>query len=91
MTYLQTSYRFRGTLSRTQMKRLGDLPGHYGIRRIHIEEKNNLAQIEYDASRLKEAEVVHWIRKAGIPLTERVDASALPEESSPPEPIGQAE
>lgn len=77
MTYLEVSYRYRGPLTPAQMRRLGELPGCYGIRRVQLDEKNHLARIEYDASRLKEAEVVHWIRFAGIPLRERVDASSV--------------
>ena len=74
MTYLEVAYRYAGPLTLEQSKKLGDLPGHYGIRRIRVDEKNHLARIEYDASRLKETEVVHWVRRAGIPLTERVEA-----------------
>ena len=75
MTYLEVSYRYEGPLTLALMKKLGDLPGHYGIRRIRLDEPNQVARIEFDASRLKETEVVHWIRRAGIPLTERIDTS----------------
>jgi hypothetical protein len=54
------------------MMRVGDLPGHYGIRRIRLDEERCIACVEFDASRLKESEVVHWIRRSGIPLTERI-------------------
>lgn len=76
MTYLEVVYRVAQPLSAAQMKLLGDLPGHYGIRRLRLEEGKGLLRIEYDASRLKETEVVHWVRGAGIPLTERVEASS---------------
>lgn len=72
MTFLEINYRYRGPLSATQLKRLGELTGHYGIRRIRLDEEQALARIEFDASRLKESEVVHWVRRAGIPLLERV-------------------
>ena len=72
MTFLEVNYRYRGPLSAPQLKRLGELPGHYGIRRIRLEEEHSIARIEFDASRLKESEVVHWVRRAGIPLLERV-------------------
>jgi len=75
MTYLEVAYRYAGPLSLDQMKKLGDLPGQYGIRRVRLDEPNQVARIEFDASRLKEAEVVHWIRGAGIPLVERVEAA----------------
>ena len=76
MTYLEVSYRYAGPLTLEQMKRLGELPGRYGIRCLHLDEHEQVARIEFDASRLKETEVVHWVRRAGIPLTERADSSA---------------
>jgi hypothetical protein len=76
MTYLEAAYRYAGPLSLEQMKRVGELPGHYGIRRIRLDEQQQVARIEFDASRLKETEVVHWIRRAGIPLTDRADTAA---------------
>jgi len=75
MTFLEVQYRYAGPLAFAQLKRIGELPGHYGIRRIQLDEGGSTACIEYDASRLKESEVVHWVRMAGIPLTERVPAN----------------
>ncbi|MFQ5662966.1 MAG: hypothetical protein ACE5HL_03955 [Terriglobia bacterium] len=77
MTYLEVGYRYTGPLGPAQMERMGELPGTYGIRRIRLDETNCLVQIEYDASRLTETEVVHCFRRAGIPLTEKVDANSL--------------
>ena len=72
MTFLEVNYRYRGPLSPTQLKRLGELAGQYGLRRVRLDEEQSVARIEFDASRLKESEVVHWVRRAGIPLLERV-------------------
>jgi len=77
VTYLEVFYRYQGPLSVEQMKKIGELPGHYGIRRIRLEEGQQVARIEFDASRLKETEVVHWIRRAGIPLTERLESPVV--------------
>lgn len=77
MTFLEVSYLYVGPLSLVQMRQLGDLPGTYGIHRIRLDEKNYLMRIEYDASRLKESEVVHAIRRAGIPLMERVETNRV--------------
>ncbi len=77
MTYLEVAYRYAGPLTLEQMKHLGDLPGHYGIRRIRLDEREQVARIEFDASRLKETEVVHWVRRAGIPLIARTDTPAV--------------
>ena len=72
MTFLEVNYHYRAPLTPALYKRLAELPGHYGIRRVRLDEANRVARIEFDASRLKETEVVHWIRRAGIPLTERL-------------------
>ena len=72
MTFLEVSYRYRGPLIPAQLKRLGELAGQYGLRRIRLDEEQSIARIEFDASRLKESEVLHWVRRAGIPLLERV-------------------
>ena len=75
MTYLEVRYRYAGPLTAAQLARVGELPGHYGVLRVHLDEAESTARILFDASRLKESEVVHWVRRAGIPLTERVAVS----------------
>jgi hypothetical protein len=76
VTYLEIAYRYAGPLTLEQMKRIGELPGRYGIRRVRLDEAQQVARIEFDASRLRETEVAHWVRRAGLPLTERVDSAA---------------
>lgn len=73
MTYLQVRYRYSGPLSREQLKRIAELTGQYGIRHIRLDEANSVALIEFDASRLKETEVLNRVRRAGILLTEKVE------------------
>jgi hypothetical protein len=75
VTYLEVHYRYAGPLSAAQLARLGELPGHYGVLRVRLDEAESIARILFDASRLKETEVVHWVRRAGIPLTEKVPVS----------------
>lgn len=75
MTYLEVNYRYTGPLSPAQLKRLGELPGLYGILRVRVDEENCVARIQFDASRLKESEAIHWVRQAGIPLTEKVEVN----------------
>lgn len=76
MTFLEVHYRYRGALSAAQSKNIGELTGHYGILGVWVDEENSTARIRFDASRLKETEVVHWVRRAGLPLTERVAVDA---------------
>ena len=73
MTFLEINYRYAGPLTREQLKSLGGLPGQYGLRRLTLDEDKQTARIEYDASRLTETEVVHRVRQAGIPLTEKIE------------------
>lgn len=75
MTYLEVSYRYSGPLTSRQLKRLGELPGRYGILRLGLDEADSVVRIQFDASRLKESELVHWVRRAGIPLTDKVEVS----------------
>lgn len=75
MTFLEVRYRYAGPLTLAQMRKLGELAGVYGLRRITVEEEHNQIRIEFDASRLKETEAVHLLRGAGIPLTEKVDGA----------------
>ncbi len=77
MTYLEMSYRYTGPLGAAQLKRLAELPGQYGILALQLDERKEVARIRFDASRLKESEVVHWVRRAGIPLTERVEVNSI--------------
>jgi hypothetical protein len=72
MTLLEVCYRYTGTLTPAQMRKLGELGGVYGLRRIRVEEERHEIRIEFDASRLKESEALHIVRQAGIPLTEKI-------------------
>ena len=73
MTFLEVCYRYPGKLTAAQLRRLGELTGVYGLRRIRVEEDRNLIHVEFDASRLKETEALRVLRGAGIPLSEKVE------------------
>ena len=75
MTYLEVHYRYVGKLTLAQLRKLGELTGVYGLRRLRVSEEHNQLRIEFDASRLRESEAVHIVRSAGIPLTEKVEVS----------------
>ena len=76
MTFLEVLYRYDGPLTAEQGKRVGALTGHYGILGVWLDEERRTARIRFDASRLKETEIVHWVRRAGLPLTERAPVNA---------------
>ena len=64
MTFLTTHYQLRRDLTPKDFERLHGLSTFYGIRGISIEHPYLL--VEYDASRIHEAEVLACVRKAGI-------------------------
>ncbi len=64
MTFLNTRYRLTRTLSTKDYDRLNALFTVYGIRGLDIQ--GNDLVVEYDASRIHEAEVLAAVRNAGI-------------------------
>ena len=64
MTFLTTRYRLTRTLTSKELERLSRFSTEYGIRGVSIEGEELL--VEYDASRLHEAEVLGRVRCLGI-------------------------
>ena len=64
MTFLNTRYHLKQELTPKDLERLHSLSTVYGIRGISIEAQFLL--VEYDASRIHEAEVLAEVRTAGI-------------------------
>ncbi len=64
MTFLTTRYQLQRELSVKDFERLHGLSTVYGIRGLSIE--GSFLVVEYDASRIREAEVLARVRKAGI-------------------------
>jgi len=64
MTFLTTRYRLNRELSARDFERLRSLSTVYGIRGISFD--GPVLVVEYDASRIHEAEVLARVRKAGI-------------------------
>ena len=64
MTFLTTRYRLARNPSPKELERLSHLATHYGIRGVSIAGEDLL--VEYDASRLHEAEVLGDVRRMGI-------------------------
>lgn len=64
MTFLNTTYRLSRSLSTKELERLGRLSTVYGVRGLSIQGEDLV--VEYDASRIHEAEVLAAVRHAGI-------------------------
>jgi hypothetical protein len=76
MTLVEITYELQAPLSQEQLRKLADFANTYGLRRFSVDEEKNWLQVEYDASRLKETEVAHVLRRAKIPILRRVDRTA---------------
>jgi hypothetical protein len=64
MTLLKTRYRLMKRLGPRELERLGRLSTVYGILSLALEDQDLV--VEYDASRLHEAEVLAAVRGAGV-------------------------
>jgi len=73
MTLVEITYELQSSLQPEQLRALGEFANTYGLRRFRVDEEKKHLSFEYDASRLKETEVVHVLRQARIPVVRRVD------------------
>ena len=66
MTFLKTRFKLKKELTTKDFERLSSLYTVYGIRALSFEGQDLV--IEYDASRIHEAEVLARVRCTGIPV-----------------------
>jgi hypothetical protein len=74
MTLIEITYQLQEPLTPQQLGHLGEFANTYGLRRFRVDEAKNHLSFEYDASRLKETQVLHVLRTAKIPVTGKVTA-----------------
>ena len=72
MTLLEIGFRLQEPLAPEQMSRLAQFANTYGMRRFTLSENDTVLRFEYDASRLRNTQVEHVLRMAGIPVAERL-------------------
>lgn len=77
MTLVDVTYELEKPLSDDLMRHLGDFANTYGLRRFRLDETGHLLRFEYDASRLRETQVEHVLRSAGIAVAQRVETSGI--------------
>lgn len=66
MTFLTTRLRLKRSLTSRDFQSFPRLSSVYGIRRLSVDQQTLI--VEYDASRIHEAEVLAQVRAAGIPV-----------------------
>lgn len=74
MTKVQKIFRLQCELDDTLLERIASANSIYGIERILIADSRRDLTVEYDASRLREANVAAALEKKGIPVLEVANA-----------------
>jgi hypothetical protein len=66
MTFLELTFDLQSSLSLEQLKKLGEFANTYGLRRFRLDDLHKQLTFEYDASRLRQAQVMHALGELGI-------------------------
>jgi hypothetical protein len=66
MTFLKTRFNLKKELTTAELERLSHLSTVYGFRNLSFDAQ--VLIVEYDASRIHEAEVLAQVRGTGIPV-----------------------
>ena len=72
MTTMEVRYRYANPPDEAVMRAIDSIREVYGIRKVSLNQKERIARVEYDASRLKEPVVANLLRKAGLAVEERL-------------------
>ena len=72
MTQMEVAYRYSNLPSEAVMRAMDDIRDVYGIRRVRMDEKQQIVRVEYDASRFKEPVVARLLRGAGLDVGEKL-------------------
>ncbi len=68
MTKVQIRFRLQKPLDDVMLNRLSDTTALYGIQKIKVDPALDRLMVEYDATRLRPAEVESALAGAGIPV-----------------------
>jgi hypothetical protein len=69
MTKVQIRFRLERPLDEQMMPRIASAHSIYGFMHLQVEPSTNEIMVEYDASRLKPADVWAELKRQGIPVT----------------------
>jgi hypothetical protein len=79
MTLVEITFELQSPLTAKQLADLAEFANTYGLRRFRHHEKQNLITFEYDASRLRQSQVVHALAGANIAVKRIVPQSGQEE------------
>jgi hypothetical protein len=68
MTKVQIRFRLERPIDEQMMPRIARAHSIYGIMRVHVEPSTGEMVVDYDASRLRTADVGAALKRGGIPV-----------------------
>ena len=68
MTRVQIHFRLQKPLEENQLTHIADVYARYGIQKVHVAASLDSLTVEYDATRLRPAEVGAALAGAGLPV-----------------------
>jgi len=68
MTKVQIHFRLQRPLDENQLEHIADTYAIYGIQKINVAPSLDSLSVEYDATRLRPAEVEAALARAGVPV-----------------------
>jgi hypothetical protein len=69
---MEVSYRYANPPTEAAIRAIDNVREVYGIRRVRVDEKDQIVRVEYDASRFKEPVVATLLRGAGLDICEKL-------------------
>jgi hypothetical protein len=75
MTLVEITFELQSPMTAKQLSDLAEFANTYGLRRFRHDEAHNLITFEYDASRLRQSQVVHALAGANIAVKRIVPQS----------------
>jgi hypothetical protein len=72
MTLMDVTFPYRVPPGEHQMSALGCLSEVYGVRKISFDEAGRTVKVEYDISRLAEADIAALLRGAGLDIKQPI-------------------
>ena len=72
MTQVQIHFRLQRPLDNTMLARVAEVNALYGIQRVRVAPTLDSLTVDYDATRLRPAEVESALAAAGIPIAQQL-------------------
>jgi hypothetical protein len=86
MTQLDVVYRYGAQPSEAAALAIARVREVYGVRKITFDEAEKTIRVEYDATRLTDANIHQLLRRAGLDIVESLQMFTLPPPPPPPAP-----